>query len=113
MDEPSMDETILVGDDLMTVPSSPIIPPEIASHVLEGIETCDGILRNFFLRYGCDDLYSDLWRACAGPIVDVLVFIMSFDNIFFSLFNNRSLRFTDKHGFRLYILSFSCHAGNS
>ncbi|XP_026392114.1 uncharacterized protein LOC113287548 isoform X2 [Papaver somniferum] len=33
--EPSMDETILVGDDLMTVPSSPIIPPEIASHVLE------------------------------------------------------------------------------
>ncbi|RZC79966.1 hypothetical protein C5167_042541 [Papaver somniferum] len=31
--EPSMDETILVGDDLMTRPSSPIIPPEIASHI--------------------------------------------------------------------------------
>ncbi|KAI3902214.1 hypothetical protein MKW92_046530 [Papaver armeniacum] len=33
-------KTILVGDDLMTGPPSPIIPPEIASHVLEGVETC-------------------------------------------------------------------------
>ncbi|RZC85388.1 hypothetical protein C5167_041570 [Papaver somniferum] len=27
----------------MNGPSSPIIPPEIASHVLEGVETCDGM----------------------------------------------------------------------
>ncbi|KAF4402500.1 hypothetical protein G4B88_012285 [Cannabis sativa] len=34
----TMEETILVGDDLMTGPPSPVIPPEIASHVLEGDE---------------------------------------------------------------------------
>lgn len=44
-----MEETILVGDDLMMGPPSPIIPPEIASHVLEGVELCDGLLRNLFL----------------------------------------------------------------
>lgn len=44
-----MEETILVGDDLMMGPPSPIIPPEIASHVLEGVDMCDGILRNLFL----------------------------------------------------------------
>lgn len=44
-----MEETILVGDDLMMGPPSPIIPPEIASHVLEGVDLCDGILRNLFL----------------------------------------------------------------
>lgn len=44
-----MEETILVGDDLMMGPPSPLIPPEIASHVLEGVDTCDGILRNLFL----------------------------------------------------------------
>ncbi|KAI3909501.1 hypothetical protein MKW92_053882 [Papaver armeniacum] len=54
--EPSMEETILVGDDLMTGPPSPIIPPEIASHVLEGVETCDGILRNFFLCLQINDI---------------------------------------------------------
>ncbi|PRQ33186.1 hypothetical protein RchiOBHm_Chr5g0054771 [Rosa chinensis] len=32
--QPTMEETILVGDDLMMGPPSPIIPPEIASHVL-------------------------------------------------------------------------------
>lgn len=47
--KPSMEETILVGDDLMMGPPSPIIPPEIASHVLEGVDLCDGILRNLFL----------------------------------------------------------------
>ncbi|KAJ0021040.1 hypothetical protein Pint_31934 [Pistacia integerrima] len=47
--QPTMEETILVGDDLMTGPPSPIIPPEIASHVLEGVDLCDGILRNLFL----------------------------------------------------------------
>lgn len=47
--KPGMEETILVGDDLMMGPPSPLIPPEIASHVLEGVELCDGILRNLFL----------------------------------------------------------------
>jgi hypothetical protein len=45
----TMEETILVGDDLMRGPPSPVIPKEIASHVLVGIELCDGILRNLFL----------------------------------------------------------------
>ncbi|KAF4374505.1 hypothetical protein F8388_016056, partial [Cannabis sativa] len=49
----TMEETILVGDDLMTGPPSPVIPPEIASHVLEGVELCDGLLRNLFL-FGLD-----------------------------------------------------------
>lgn len=44
-----MEETILVGDDLMLGPPSPLIPQEIASHVLEGVDLCDGILRNLFL----------------------------------------------------------------
>lgn len=44
-----MEETILVGEDLMMGPPSPLIPPEIASHVLEGVDLCDGILRNLFL----------------------------------------------------------------
>lgn len=44
-----MEETILVGDDLMMGPPSPLVPPEIASHVLEGVDLCDGILRNLFL----------------------------------------------------------------
>ncbi|KAJ0084110.1 hypothetical protein Patl1_30460 [Pistacia atlantica] len=52
--QPTMEETILVGDDLMTGPPSPIIPPEIASHVLEGVDLCDGILRNLFL---CKSLF--------------------------------------------------------
>ncbi|KAF5202852.1 transmembrane protein [Thalictrum thalictroides] len=55
--QPSMEETILVGDDLMMGPSSPIIPPEIASHVLENVELCDGILRNLFLyKYSLHNL---------------------------------------------------------
>jgi hypothetical protein len=44
-----MEETILVGDDLMRGPPSPVIPKEIASHVLEDVELCDGILKNLFL----------------------------------------------------------------
>lgn len=47
--QPTMEETILVGDDLMTGPPSPVVPPEIASHVLHGVDMCDGILRNMFL----------------------------------------------------------------
>ncbi|THU68935.1 hypothetical protein C4D60_Mb08t09080 [Musa balbisiana] len=46
---PTMEETILLGDDLMLGLPSPIIPPEIASHVLEGVDLCDGVLRNLFL----------------------------------------------------------------
>lgn len=52
--QPMMEETILVGDDLMMGPPSPVIPPEIAAHVLEGVELCDGILRNLFL---CKSLF--------------------------------------------------------
>ncbi|CAB4282994.1 unnamed protein product [Prunus armeniaca] len=51
-----MEETILVGDDLMTGPPSPVIPPEIASHVLEGVDMCDGILRNLFLCLQINDI---------------------------------------------------------
>ncbi|GLU19223.1 hypothetical protein SLE2022_354840 [Rubroshorea leprosula] len=47
--QPTMEETILVGEDLMVGPPSPLIPPEIASHVLEGVDLCDGVLRNLFL----------------------------------------------------------------
>lgn len=47
--QPTMEETILVGDDLMMGPPSPVIPPEIASYVLEGVDLCDGLLRNLFL----------------------------------------------------------------
>ncbi|XP_062015785.1 uncharacterized protein LOC133732288 isoform X2 [Rosa rugosa] len=39
--QPTMEETILVGDDLMMGPPSPIIPQEIASHVLEGLQIND------------------------------------------------------------------------
>jgi hypothetical protein len=52
-----MEETILVGDDLMMGPPSPLIPPEIASHVLEGVDLCDGILRNLFLCKFCIFIY--------------------------------------------------------
>ncbi|KAL2593826.1 hypothetical protein GLYMA_12G183000v4 [Glycine max] len=54
--QPTMDETILVGDDLMTGPPSPVVPPEIASHVLQGVDLCDGILRNLFLCLQINDI---------------------------------------------------------
>lgn len=54
--QPTMEETILVGDDLMMGPPSPIIPPEIAPHVLEGVDLCDGILRNLFLCLQINDI---------------------------------------------------------
>lgn len=54
--QPTMEETILVGDDLMMGPPSPIIPPEIASHVLEGVDLCDGILKNLFLCLQINDI---------------------------------------------------------
>ncbi|KAK2984437.1 hypothetical protein RJ640_022580 [Escallonia rubra] len=67
-----MEETILVGDDLMMGPPSPIIPTEIASHVLEGVDLCDGILRNLFLCLQINDIEPfcqdeiALYRQCAG-----------------------------------------------
>ncbi|KAJ4713069.1 Late embryogenesis abundant protein-related / LEA protein-related [Melia azedarach] len=69
--QPTMEETILVGDDLMMGPPSPIIPPEIASHVLEGVDLCDGILRNLFLCLQVNDIEPfcqeeiALYRECA------------------------------------------------
>ncbi|XP_058087375.1 uncharacterized protein LOC131234479 isoform X2 [Magnolia sinica] len=69
--EPTMEETILVGEDLMLGPPSPLIPPEIASHVLEGVEICDGILRNLFLCLQINDIEPfcqdeiALYRQCA------------------------------------------------
>ncbi|XP_062083134.1 uncharacterized protein LOC133789320 [Humulus lupulus] len=67
----TMEETILVGDDLMSGPPSPVIPPEIASHVLEGVELCDGLLRNLFLCLQINDIEPfcqdeiALYRECA------------------------------------------------
>ncbi|KAG0493023.1 hypothetical protein HPP92_006421 [Vanilla planifolia] len=69
--QPTMEETILVGDDLMLGPPSPHIPPEIASHVLEGVDLCDGILRNLFLCIQINDIEPFcqdeivLYRQCA------------------------------------------------
>ncbi|CAI9105577.1 OLC1v1004525C1 [Oldenlandia corymbosa var. corymbosa] len=69
--QPTMEETILVGEDLMLGPPSPIIPPEIASHVLEGVDLCDGILRNLFLCLQIKDIEPfcqdeiALYRECA------------------------------------------------
>ncbi|XP_054822278.1 uncharacterized protein LOC129320733 [Prosopis cineraria] len=69
--QPTMEETILVGDDLMMGPPSPLVPPEIASHVLEGVDLCDGILRNLFLCLQINDIEPfcqdeiALYRQCA------------------------------------------------
>ncbi|KAL5763798.1 hypothetical protein ACOSP7_016160 [Xanthoceras sorbifolium] len=69
--QPTMEETILVGDDLMMGPPSPIIPSEIASHVLEGVDLCDGILRNLFLCLQINDIEPfcqeeiGLYRECS------------------------------------------------
>ncbi|MED6205237.1 hypothetical protein PIB30_016030 [Stylosanthes scabra] len=54
--QPIMEETILVGDDLMMGPPSPVVPPEIASHVLRGVDLCDGILKNLFLCLQINDI---------------------------------------------------------
>ncbi|KAK4369486.1 hypothetical protein RND71_013278 [Anisodus tanguticus] len=67
----TMEETILVGDDLMMGPPSPVIPPEIVSHVLECVDLCDGILRNLFLCLQINDMEPfcqdaiALYRQCA------------------------------------------------
>ncbi|GLT45491.1 hypothetical protein SLA2020_193200 [Shorea laevis] len=69
--QPTMEETILVGEDLMMGPPSPLIPSEIASHVLEGVDLCDGVLRNLFLCLQINDIEPFcqdelvLYRQCA------------------------------------------------
>ncbi|CAA7390719.1 unnamed protein product [Spirodela intermedia] len=69
--QPTMEETILVGDDLMLGPPSPLIPTEIASHVLQGVDLCDGVLRNLFLCLQINDIEPFcqdeivLYRQCA------------------------------------------------
>lgn len=69
--QPTMEETILVGEDLMMGPPSPVIPPEIASHVLQGVDLCDGILKNLFLCLQINDIEPfcqdeiALYRQCA------------------------------------------------
>eukprot|EP01018_Ginkgo_biloba_P008776 Gb_31000 [translate_table: standard] len=71
MDDGPIEKTVLVGDDLMLGPPSPLIPPEIASYVLEGVELCDGILKKFFhclqindIEPFCQDELA-LYRRCA------------------------------------------------
>ncbi|CAL1367119.1 unnamed protein product [Linum trigynum] len=69
--QPTMEETILVGEDLMLGPPSPLIPKEIASHVVEGVELCDGVLKNLFLCLQVNDIEPfcqdelSLYRECA------------------------------------------------
>ncbi|KAG6495599.1 hypothetical protein ZIOFF_043425 [Zingiber officinale] len=67
--QPTMEETIIVGDDLMMGPPSPIIPPEIASHVLEGVDLCDQVLRNFFLLIGVGLQINDVEPFCQDEII--------------------------------------------
>ncbi|XP_074559751.1 uncharacterized protein LOC141815702 isoform X1 [Curcuma longa] len=67
--QPTMEETIIVGDDLMMGPPSPIIPPEIASHVLEGVDLCDQVLRNFFLLIGAGLQINDVEPFCQDEII--------------------------------------------
>lgn len=71
--QPTMEETILVGDDLMMGPPSPVIPPEIASHVLEGVDLCDGILRNLFL---CKSLFL-IFEKCFKLAFGIVLYFVS------------------------------------
>ncbi|RWW10664.1 hypothetical protein GW17_00025785 [Ensete ventricosum] len=48
---------------------SPIIPPEIASHVLEGVDLCDGVLRNLFLLNALGLQINDIEPFCQDEIV--------------------------------------------
>ncbi|CAK9878436.1 hypothetical protein BDL97_06G090500 [Sphagnum fallax] len=65
------EETILTGDDLMLGPPSPVVPPEVASHVLDGLETCSTALRRLFLCLHVNDVepfcqdHIILYRRCA------------------------------------------------
>uniref|UniRef100_A0A0D3EKI9 DUF7803 domain-containing protein n=1 Tax=Oryza barthii TaxID=65489 RepID=A0A0D3EKI9_9ORYZ len=60
----TMEETILVGDDLMREPPSPVIPKEIASHVLQGVEPCDGLQINDIEPFCQDEIV--FYRQCAA-----------------------------------------------
>ncbi|KAK4382388.1 hypothetical protein Sango_2876600 [Sesamum angolense] len=55
--KPTIEETVLVGDDMMMGPHSPLILPEIASHVLEGLQIND-------IEPFCQDEIA-IYRQCA------------------------------------------------
>ncbi|KAB2037817.1 hypothetical protein ES319_D03G103500v1 [Gossypium barbadense] len=84
--QPTMEETILVGDDLLMGPPSPVIPQEITSHVLEGVELCDGILRTLFLCLQINDIEPfcqdelALYRQCAEKRAELESFKMEYAN---------------------------------
>jgi len=65
------EETILTGDDLMMGPPSPFVPPELASHVLDGIESCSTSLRRLFHCLHVNDIepfcqdHIILYRRCS------------------------------------------------
>lgn len=42
------EEVILTGEDLMTGPPSPVLPPELAPGVLDGVESCSESLKTLF-----------------------------------------------------------------
>ncbi|CAM6106018.1 unnamed protein product [Calypogeia fissa] len=42
------EETIFTGDDLMTGPPAPLVPPELAPQILDGVELCSSHLRKLF-----------------------------------------------------------------
>ncbi|KAG0577637.1 hypothetical protein M758_5G161800 [Ceratodon purpureus] len=65
------EETILTGDDLMMGPPSPFVPPELASHVLDGVESCSTSLRRLFHCLHVNDIepfcqdHIILYRRCS------------------------------------------------
>ncbi|KAB2041951.1 hypothetical protein ES319_D02G183100v1 [Gossypium barbadense] len=69
--QPTMEETILVGDDLMMGPPSSVILQEITSHVLEGVELC---LQINDMEPFCQDELA-LYRQCAEKRVRFLMVI--------------------------------------
>eukprot|EP00249_Psilotum_nudum_P032210 c47451_g1_i1 orf=87-572(+) len=66
------EETILTGEDLMLGPPSPLVPPELASHVLESLEVCSNFLRQLFHCLHINDIEPFcqdelvLFRRCAA-----------------------------------------------
>lgn len=42
------EETIFTGEDLMSGPPSPVVPPELAPQILDGVELCASHLRKLF-----------------------------------------------------------------
>ncbi|BFI40387.1 hypothetical protein MPTK2_7g09010 [Marchantia polymorpha subsp. ruderalis] len=43
-----IEEVILTGDDLMMGPPSPLVPPDLAPRILDGMELCSANLRKLF-----------------------------------------------------------------